>query len=186
VGEPLSPYAATKATKELYARVFARTYNIHVTGLRYFNVFGPRQNPDGDYAAVIPRWIKKAIASETIEIFGDGETSRDFCYIANAVQANIMAAYHGPSNKSGEIYNIAAEKQTTLNRLYELIAEQVQALSPSSPKPPLEYKDFRPGDVRHSLASVAKTQKLIGYQATHSIEEGLVETMQWYFNQEDA
>lgn len=179
-GMPLSPYAATKATKELYAKVFASTYGVHVTGLRYFNVFGPRQTPDGAYAAVIPKWIGQILKDQPVEIFGDGTTSRDFCYIANAVQANIMAAFHGPTNKSGEIYNIAAEKQTSLTELFNIIRNNLIALKPELRIPDATYKDFRAGDVKHSLASVAKAHTNLSYTPSHSVEDGLKECTQWY------
>ncbi len=180
VGQPLSPYAATKTIKELYARIFAQTYGVHVTGLRYFNVFGPRQTPDGPYAAVIPKWIGQILRGQTVDIFGDGETSRDFCYIANAIQANIMAAFNGPHNPSGEVYNVAAELQTTLTHLYELIIEELQALNPKINPPPPVYKDFRAGDVRHSLANIDKSRRQLGYEPTHSVESGLKEAAVWY------
>lgn len=180
VGTPLSPYAATKATKELYAKIFASTYGLHVTGLRYFNVFGPRQTPDGPYAAVIPKWIGQILRGQQVEIFGDGETSRDFCYIANAIQANIMAAFHGPKNKSGEIYNIAAEKQTTLTHLFEIIRTRLLEFQPQLNIPDPLYKDFRDGDVRHSLASVEKARTNFAYSPTHSVEDGLKECTAWY------
>lgn len=180
VGTPLSPYAATKATKELYAKVFAMTYGVHVTGLRYFNVFGPRQNPKGAYAAVIPKWIGQILRGETIEIYGDGETSRDFCFIANAVQANIMAAYHFKTMKSGEIYNVAAEKQTTLTQLFESIQTNIQKTKPELQVPDAIYKDFRPGDVRHSLANISKARQSFYYQPSHSAQEGLSETVSWF------
>jgi UDP-N-acetylglucosamine 4-epimerase len=180
VGQPLSPYAATKATKELYAQIFAKTYGVHVTGLRYFNVFGPRQTPDGPYAAVIPRWIGQMLRGEQTEIYGDGETSRDFCYIANAVQANIMAAFHGPENSSGEMYNVAAERQTTLTQLLQFIAKNLKGLQPDLEIPPVRHKDFRPGDVRHSLADISKAQNNLNYQPTHDIEQGLAEGTHWY------
>ena len=179
-GMPLSPYAATKATKELYAKVFASTYNVHVTGLRYFNVFGPRQTPDGAYAAVIPKWIGQILRNQPVEIYGDGTTSRDFCYIANAVQANLMAAFHGSSNKSGEIYNIAAEKQTSLTDLFNIIRTNLVALKSDLKIDDPIYKDFRAGDVKHSLASIDKARNDFSYNPTHSIEQGLEECTQWY------
>lgn len=180
VGQPLSPYAATKSIKELYARIFAQTYGVHVTGLRYFNVFGARQTPDGPYAAVIPKWIGQILRGQAIEIYGDGETSRDFCYIANAVQANIMAAFHGPSNVSGEVYNVAAEKQTTLTRLYELISQEIHKHDPDIQIPAPIYKEFRAGDVRHSLANIDKSRKNLAFEPTHTIETGLQDCVGWY------
>lgn len=180
VGQPLSPYAATKTIKEIYARVFAQSYGLHLTGLRYFNVFGPRQNPEGAYAAVIPRWIRRVLLGEPIEIYGDGETSRDFCYIANAVQANILAAFNSNFTKSGEVYNIAAEKQTTLNQLYQIISQEVSARIVAKKECSAVFRDFRPGDVRHSLASVGKAKAHFNYRPSHSVEQGLAETVSWF------
>ncbi len=180
IGQPLSPYAATKAIDELYSNVFSLTYDVNVTGLRYFNVFGPRQTPDGPYAAVIPKWIARILRGEPVEIFGDGETSRDFCFIENAVQANIMAAFHSDKNKSGEVYNIAAGRRTTLTELFNIIVENLLSHRPDLAGLKATYKDFRPGDVRHSLADISKAQKNIKYQPTHDVLAGLSQGIDWY------
>ena len=177
VGRPLSPYAVTKATNELYAEVFARQYGMRIVGLRYFNVFGPRQDPAGPYAAVIPRWIDALIAGERGTIFGDGETSRDFCYIANAVQANLLAATAESSDAVGQVYNVAYGERTTLTELYRLLAVAVaERTGRATPTTPL-YEDFRPGDIRHSLADTGKITRLLGYAPTHSVRQGIEETV---------
>jgi len=180
IGTPLSPYAATKYIDEIYADVFARTYGIEVIGLRYFNVFGPRQDPNGAYAAVIPRWIAAMIKNEQIEIFGDGETSRDFCYVDNAVQANVLAALTSSHESVNHIYNIAVGERMTLNDLFavcqELLAERfshVQGLR-------AEHRDFRSGDVRHSQADISKAMRLLDYAPSHRVREGLIDAMDWY------
>ena len=179
---PLSPYAATKATKELYAKVFAATYDVHVTGLRYFNVFGPRQNPQGPYAAVIPKWVQAFLDKDPVVIYGDGKTSRDFCFVENAIQANILGAVNSEFNKSGEIYNIAAEKQTTLFELQEIIAGELKKHNPSLELDEPVFEDFRAGDVRHSLASVEKARTQIGYQPEYTAREGLEITCKWFYD----
>ena len=218
IGKPLSPYAVTKYVNELYADVFARCYGFNTIGLRYFNVFGPRQDPNGAYAAVIPKWISSMIKGEPIHINGDGETSRDFCFINNVVQANLLAAtvspdpviasearqsmppdrhceersdaaIHDPLN---QVYNIAVGDRTTLNELFHLIRENLVIASPdpviasearqSIPSAPI-YRDFRPGDVRHSLADISKAQRLLGYAPTQRIGQGLELAMPWYVAQ---
>jgi UDP-N-acetylglucosamine 4-epimerase len=180
IGKPLSPYAVTKLVNELYADVFARSYGFKSIGLRYFNVFGPRQDPNGAYAAVIPKWASAMIRGETVWINGDGETSRDFCYIANAVQANLLAATAEHHDAANQVYNVAVGDRTTLNDLYEAIRSALQPryhhLKDSKPG----YRDFRAGDVRHSLADVGKARSLLGYEPTHRIKEGLVTAMDWY------
>jgi UDP-N-acetylglucosamine/UDP-N-acetylgalactosamine 4-epimerase len=180
IGKPLSPYAVTKYVNELYADVFARTYGFNTIGLRYFNVFGPRQDPDGAYAAVIPKWIASMIKGEPVYINGDGETSRDFCFIENVRQMNLLAATTENANAVNQVYNVAVGDRTTLNQLYE----QLQLnLLPSFPQlqgiKPI-YRDFRGGDVRHSLADISKASNLLGYQPTHRIGEGLKVAMAWY------
>jgi UDP-N-acetylglucosamine 4-epimerase len=180
VGDPLSPYAATKAINELYAGVFARTFSLNSIGLRYFNVFGPRQDPAGAYAAVIPRWIAAMLQREPIHIFGDGETSRDFSYIDNVVQANLLAATTEHPDALNQVFNIAIGETTTLNQLFRLIQQTLQKTDPSIPKQKPIYNDFRPGDVRHSHASVQKAQRLLGYSPTHRIQQGLQLSMGWY------
>ncbi|MGZ0018235.1 NAD-dependent epimerase/dehydratase family protein [Nitrosomonas sp. wSCUT-2] len=180
IGKPLSPYAVTKYVNELYADVFAHTYSFNAIGLRYFNVFGPRQDPNGAYAAVIPKWIASMIKGEPVFINGDGETSRDFCYIDNTVQANLFAATTENPEAINQIYNVAVGDRTTLNQLYDQLHinllpsyARLQGVKPV-------YRDFRAGDVRHSLADISKALSLLGYQPTHRIGEGLKVAMHWY------
>ena len=180
IGRCLSPYAVTKRVNELYADVFHRCYNLPCVGLRYFNVFGPRQDPAGPYAAVMPKWVEAMLRHEAVFINGDGETSRDFCYVANVVQANILAALNTNSKVVGEIFNVAVQARTTLNVLFELLRSRLekedQALRTFKP----EYRDFRAGDVQHSHADVSKAKILMGYEPTHSIERGIDEALSWY------
>ncbi len=177
VGSVLSPYAATKKINEVYAGVYAHSYELASIGLRYFNVFGRRQDPDGAYAAVIPKWTAAFLKNEKVYINGDGETSRDFCYIENVIQANIKSAI---SETTGhEVLNIACHAQTTLNELKDLLIFFLREKGHES-QSEIEYRDFRPGDVRHSLANVDKARNLIGYNPTHSIKEGLAEAIEWY------
>lgn len=180
IGNPLSPYAVTKVVNELYAQVFARTYGFKTIGLRYFNIFGQRQDPDGAYAAVIPKWVASMIANEPLYINGDGETSRDFCYIDNAVQINILAATSTNPDAVDQVYNVAVGDRTTLNELFESIraglCDKFTHLSDFKPV----YRDFRAGDVRHSLADISKAEKLLGYTPTHRIDEGIVVALGWY------
>jgi UDP-N-acetylglucosamine/UDP-N-acetylgalactosamine 4-epimerase len=180
IGKPLSPYAVTKYVNELYADVFARTYGFNTIGLRYFNVFGPRQTPEGAYAAVIPKWIASMIKGETVYINGDGETSRDFCFIENVRQANLLAALTDNLEATNQVYNVAVGDRTTLNQLFDQIKLN---LLPSHPhlqcvKP--VYREFRGGDVRHSLADISKASNFLGYEPTHIIDEGLKVAMAWY------
>jgi UDP-N-acetylglucosamine 4-epimerase len=180
IGNPLSPYAVTKYVNELYARVFALNYGFKSIGLRYFNVFGKRQTPDGAYAAVIPKWTGAMIHGQEVIINGDGETSRDFCYIANTVQANILSSVQMP--ESGfEIYNVALNHRTSLNELFGFLKGLVVENGLNYDQDP-NYQDFRPGDVRHSQADISKISEQLGYQATHTIQEGLAEAMPWYIN----
>lgn len=179
IGNPLSPYAVTKVTNELYARVFAQTYGFETIGLRYFNVFGKRQDPNGAYAAVVPKWISNIIKGEEVFINGDGETSRDFCYIENAVQMNILATMTESESAINQVYNVAIGDRTTLNDLYKQIRTYLSAHC-SLPTENLTYRDFRVGDIRHSLADISKAQQLLGYQPTHKIAQGLDEAMGWY------
>ncbi|TIC78987.1 NAD-dependent epimerase/dehydratase family protein [Crenobacter intestini] len=179
IGKPLSPYAVTKYVNELYSDVFARNYNFQSIGLRYFNVFGRRQDPDGQYAAVIPKWASALIKGEQVYINGDGETSRDFCYVANAVQANILAATTTNPEAKNQVYNVAAGDQTSLNILFELLRENLQDYGVPSISKPL-YRDFRSGDVRHSQASITKAQYLLGYAHTHRLADGIKDAMPWY------
>jgi len=179
IGRPLSPYAVTKYVNELYADVFARTYGLKSTGLRYFNVFGRRQDPHGAYAAVIPLWFASLITGSTVYINGDGETSRDFCYIDNCVQANILAATADTGDDCG-VYNIAFGRRTTLNELFQLIRERVGRNHPQVMDLQPEYRDFRPGDVRHSLADISRARQSIGYEPQFSVDRGLDMAADWY------
>tara|TARA_B100001250_G_scaffold411135_1_gene439099 strand:+ start:851 stop:1873 length:1023 start_codon:yes stop_codon:yes gene_type:complete len=178
IGKPLSPYAVTKYVNELYAEVFSRTYGFNSIGLRYFNVFGPRQDPDGAYAAVIPKWTAAMIKAEDVFINGDGETSRDFCYIENTVQANLLAATANQEAKN-HVYNVAVGDRTTLNQLYEAIQIALQASGVTHDTLPT-YRDFRAGDVRHSQADVSKAKLLLGYEPKYVIKDGIAKAMPWY------
>ena len=180
IGKPLSPYAVTKYVNELYASVFARCYGVQTIGLRYFNIFGPRQDPDGAYAAVIPKWIASLISGESVLINGDGETSRDFCYVENATQANLMAALVENPEALNQVYNIALNERTTLNQLYEMQRSLLLSTHPHLAKAKPIYRDFREGDVRHSQADISKASRLLGYRPTHRLAEGLSEALQWY------
>ena len=180
IGQPLSPYAATKLANEIYASVYARSYGFKATGLRYFNVFGPRQDPEGAYAAVIPKWVRAMLRDEDVAIYGDGETSRDFCFVANAVQANIRAAL-APDDVQGEVFNVAAGKQTSLAQLFALIRDGLGVHQVQYAREPA-FTDFRPGDVRHSLADIGKARRLIGYEPSHGIEQGIAEALPWYID----
>lgn len=176
-GKPLSPYAVTKLVNELYADVFASTYGFNCVGLRYFNVFGRRQDPDGAYAAVIPKWTAAMLREEDVYINGDGETSRDFCFVDNAVQANIRAAI--ADIRQHEVFNVAVGDRTTLNELFELIRGALSELGVRYDRKPI-YRDFREGDVRHSQADISKAKRLLGYCPTHDIREGIRSAMPWY------
>jgi len=182
IGNPLSPYAVTKLVNELYANVFARTYDFKCIGLRYFNIFGQRQDPQGAYAAVIPKWVASILANEPVYINGDGETSRDFCYIDNTVQVNILAATTLNPEATNQVYNVALNAQTTLNELYNFIQEKLMSRIDTITKATPIYRDFRAGDVRHSRADITKAQNLLGYEPTHVIDKGLDEAMDWYIN----
>jgi UDP-N-acetylglucosamine 4-epimerase len=178
IGRPLSPYAVTKYVNELYAGVFATSYGFAATGLRYFNVFGPRQDPEGAYAAVIPRWTAAMIMNRDVEIYGDGETSRDFCYIANVVEANILASLAG-GEASGRVYNIAAGGRLTLNQLFAELRDTLRRHQIHYTREPL-YRPFRPGDVRHSQADISLAGRLLGYTPAFSVFDGLRAAMPWY------
>lgn len=180
IGKPLSPYAVTKYVNELYAEVFAGVYNFRTIGLRYFNVFGPRQDPKGAYAAVIPLWFDGIINGKTIQIYGDGKTSRDFCYIDNCVQANLLAACTEDDKATNQVYNVAFGERTTLNQLFQLIRESVVQFHPSVTTKKAIYKDFRRGDVRHSLADISKAEHLLGYYPEFSVNTGLKQAAEWY------
>jgi UDP-N-acetylglucosamine 4-epimerase len=181
IGKPLSPYAVTKYVNELYADVFARSYGFTTIGLRYFNVFGRRQDPNGAYAAVIPKWTASLIAGEPVFINGDGETSRDFCYVANAVQANILASVATHPDARNQVYNVAVGGRTTLNQLYGLLRDGLAAEGVNSVVKPT-YREFRGGDVRHSQADISKACRMLGYDPSHSLEEGLREALPWYLH----
>lgn len=180
MGRPLSPYAVTKYVDELYAQVFGSCYGLFTVGLRYFNVFGPRQDPEGAYAAVIPRWVAAMLAARPVLIYGDGETSRDFCYVANVVQANLLAATAIDPAVSGEVYNIAAGSRISLNELYGVLRELVKESSPQLRVAPPTHAEFRPGDVRHSQADISKVCRSLGYAPTHDVVAGLRETLAWH------
>jgi UDP-N-acetylglucosamine 4-epimerase len=182
IGEALSPYAVSKYTDELYAKVFGRCYDLETVGLRYFNVFGPRQDPAGAYAAVIPRWIGEAMAGQRNEVHGDGKTSRDFCYVGNVVQANLLAAVARNPEALNQVYNVACGQATTLRDLHAKIklSFDKSGLPFKSSKP--RYLSFRKGDVRHSLASIAKAHRLLGYKPMILIEEGIRKTVSWYLS----
>jgi UDP-N-acetylglucosamine 4-epimerase len=180
IGKPLSPYAVTKYVNELYADVFARTYGMKTIGLRYFNIFGPRQDPNGAYAAVIPKWFHALIKGEPVYINGDGETSRDFCYIENCIQANILAGTTENTDAINQVYNVAVGERTTLNQLFMMIKGNVLKYVPTAADAQPEYRDFRRGDVRHSLADTGKANGLLGYEPAFTIQKGLEKTTNWY------
>ena len=178
IGTPLSPYAVTKRTNELYADTVARHYGLQTVGLRYFNVFGRRQDPEGAYAAVMPKWVAALLRGETCVVYGDGETSRDFCYVDNVVQANLLAATASGANG---VYNVAVGERTTLNELFELLRNGLAALGdPAIADATLETRDFRAGDVRHSLADISRARADLGYAPTHTLRDGLAATLEWY------
>lgn len=185
IGRPLSPYAVTKVLNELYAEVFARCYQLPVIGLRYFNVFGRRQNPAGAYAAVIPRWVAAMLANEPITINGDGQTSRDFCYVANVVQANLLAATATAPEACNQVYNIAFGGRTTLLELHAMLREILGRHGVRYDQAP-HHADFRAGDVAHSLAAIDKARRLLGYTPSFSIRDGLEDMMPWYVAQARA
>ena len=180
IGRPLSPYAVTKYLNELYADVFASCYGVESIGLRYFNVFGARQDPEGAYAAVIPRWIRAMLRGERVAIYGDGETSRDFCYIANAVQANLRAAVATDPEALNQAYNVAVGDRTTLNELHRVLVDLLRERLPELRIPAPMHEAFRPGDVRHSQADIGKARRLLGYVPTHDLRAGLAEALSWY------
>ena len=185
VGNVLSPYDAMKKTNEIYANVFQRTYGMETLGLRYFNVFGRRQDPDGAYAAVIPKWVGSLLEGEDVYINGDGETSRDFTYIDNVIQMNLLAGTTTNPEAFGEAFNVAVGGRNTLNELYKLISDslaeqfKIQNSKFNIPEGPV-YRDFRPGDIRHSNADISKAKKTVGYAPTHDIYQGMEEAIEWY------
>lgn len=178
IGNPLSPYAVTKYVNELYASVFARTYGFETIGLRYFNVFGKRQTPDGAYAAVIPKWIGAMIRNQEVRINGDGKTSRDFCYIENVIQMNILAAL-AQGEAQNQVYNVAVNARTDLNQLFALLKSEL-AKNGVQYTQDVVHGDFRAGDVRHSQADITKAQRLLGYAPQYTIAQGLAQAMPWY------
>lgn len=179
IGSPLSPYAATKRVNELYADMYRRSFGLEIVGLRYFNVFGRRQDPTGPYAAVIPRWIGLLLRGEPCRIYGDGLTSRDFCYIENVIQANLLAATADASAMRG-VYNIASGDRTTLTRLFGMIRDGLAVSRPELKGAEPIYEDFRPGDIRHSYADISRACERLGYAPTHTLARGLGETLDWY------
>ena len=180
LGRPLSPYAASKTTNETYAVAFQMSYGLQSVGLRYFNVFGRRQDPAGAYAAVIPRWIASLLKGERCHIFGDGETTRDFCYVANVVQANLLAATIEDVNATGQAYNIACAESVTLNHLFEMMRRRLTLADPAFSLAVPQYDPFRPGDIRFSCASIEKARQMLSFAPTHSVAQGLEEAMDWY------
>jgi UDP-N-acetylglucosamine 4-epimerase len=180
IGGSLSPYAVTKQANELYATVFARCYGVETMGLRYFNVFGPRQDPDGPYAAVIPKWIAAMMKNQPVEINGDGKTSRDFCYVDNVVQINLLAATTRNPKAINQAYNVALNERISLNQLFAMLRERLLPHCPHLNRYKPVYRDFRAGDVRHSQADIGKATRLVGYAPTHRIEQGLDEALDWY------
>jgi UDP-N-acetylglucosamine 4-epimerase len=180
IGKPLSPYAVTKYVNELYADVFTRCYGLESIGLRYFNVFGPRQDPNGAYAAVIPQWVAALIRNQPLKINGDGETTRDFCFIENVIQANLLAAMADKEGAANQVFNVALNERTSLNQLYEMMRSMLADSYPHVGEHRPHYAGFRNGDVRHSQADISKAARLLGYQPTHRIGDGLREAMDWY------
>ena len=183
IGRPLSPYAVTKYLNELYADVYSRCYGIQTMGLRYFNVFGPRQDPNGPYAAVIPLWAAQMLRGQACVINGDGETSRDFCFVANAVQANLRAALVDEPAALNQVYNVAVGQRTTLAQLHELLAAALTRITPGLRVSPALKREFRDGDVRHSLADIGKAASLLGYAPSHDVRAGLEQAASWYVAQ---
>jgi UDP-N-acetylglucosamine 4-epimerase len=180
VGRQLSPYAASKFADEVYAHAFGKCYGLELIGLRYFNVFGPRQDPLGPYAAVIPRWFSALLEGGEVEINGDGETSRDFCFVENVVQANLLAATTSAADAVGQAFNVAYGDRTTLNQLFHLIQDRVAAVRPEAGRVKPVYRDARTGDVRHSLADIGKARRLLQYAPEYSVKQGLDVTAAWY------
>ena len=180
LGRPLSPYAVTKLADELYATVYGQLHGMETVGLRYFNVFGPRQDPEGAYAAVIPKWIAAMIRGDEVQINGTGDISRDFCHVKNVVQANLLAATVDAPEALNQAYNIAVGRRTTLDELFVLLRDRLAARHPRLAGSKPTYGPARPGDVMHSLADIGKARRLLGYEPTHSIEQGLDESLDWY------
>lgn len=179
-GRPLSPYAASKAANELYAQSFQLTYGIQTVGLRYYNVFGRRQDPEGAYAAVIPRWISNLLLERPCEIYGDGESTRDFCYVSNVVEANILAATVEDESATGQQYNVACARSVTLNELFRLMRDELSVIVPRVAAVQPAYRPFRAGDIRHSSASIAKAERLLAFVPTDGVAQGLAAALEWY------
>lgn len=180
LGRPLSPYAASKTTNETYAVAFQMSYGLQSVGLRYFNVFGRRQDPAGAYAAVIPRWITSLLGGERCRIFGDGETTRDFCYVANVIQANLLAATVEDVNATGQAYNVACAESVTLNQLFQMMRDRLALQDARFSLALPQYDPFRPGDIRFSCASIEKARRMLAFSPTHSVAQGLEEALNWY------
>ncbi len=180
VGRPASPYAVTKAVNELYAHAFSVNFGLECIGLRYFNIFGPRQDPHGPYTAVIPQWTHAILKGLPVRINGDGSTSRDFCYVANAVQANLLAATIENPEARGRVFNVAVGGRTTLNELFCLLHDRLMQLRPTLKACRTEHGPFRTGDVLHSQADISLAAKWLGYAPTHDLAQGLDETLRWY------
>lgn len=186
IGQPLSPYAVTKYVDELYAGVFARCYDMKTVGLRYFNVFGPRQNPEGAYAAVIPAWISAMLNHQPVYINGDGETARDFCYVDNAIQANLLAGMTDDEAALNEVYNVGLNAQTSLNELFGHLRLLIGAHDPEVLATEPAYRDFRPGDMRFSRADIGKAHRLLGYHPVWPVTRGLKKTVEWFIGRRVA
>ncbi len=182
IGNQLSPYAVTKYVNELYARNFAEVYGFRSIGLRYFNVFGPRQDPDGAYAAVIPKWIGQLLKGEPCQIFGDGETSRDFCYVDNVVQANLLAALATEDSATNRVYNVAFGDRTSLNDLYNYIYDALCEVTGGNPQLKAHHASFRGGDIRHSLADISEARTRLGYEPVVPAKEGFKRVVDWFVN----
>jgi UDP-N-acetylglucosamine 4-epimerase len=180
IGESLSPYAAAKLTNEIHGALFNRVYGLQTIGLRYFNVFGRRQDPQGPYAAVIPRWVSSLAVDQPCVIMGDGETTRDFVHVDDAVQANVLSAVEDGS-VTGKVYNVGSGRRTTLNELYDIIQRQVAERRHVAPPPPV-YEDFRPGDIRHSVADITLIENNLGFSPRRSLAEGIDESLGWYLS----
>ena len=183
----LSPYALSKLMNEQYADIWVRCYECETIGLRYFNIFGPRQDPNGAYAAVIPKWTSAIMQDQDLIIYGDGSSSRDFCYVGNVVQANILAAITASPKATNQIYNIGAGSETSLETLFEVLESRLLQNCPTLKRRRRpRYCDFRAGDIRHSRASISKAEKLLGYRPSLRFEEGLAKTIDWYFAHPDG
>ena len=180
LGNCLSPYAVSKLADELYAQVFGSCYGAQTIGLRYFNIFGPRQDPNGPYAAVIPKWIQAMIRGEPVVINGDGKTTRDFCYVSDVVQANILAATSENPAAVNRVFNVARHSKTTLNELFEILRSRLASFYPHLEELKPTYRDFRPGDVRHSEASIDEAQRSLGYSPEYTVASGLDAALTWY------